>query len=86
MRLYYEQMTSAISGHDSKLMNGPLAPSVPVAILNFRHELAYVPRTIARFKYPNIKLWTFHNEGGHFASIEKPEEYRQDLEKFLAEL
>jgi microsomal epoxide hydrolase len=86
MRLYYEFMSTALSGHDDKLMKGPLAASVPVAIVNYRHELGYTPRTIARSKYPNIKLWLYHTTGGHFASIEKPREYVRDIEKFLLQL
>jgi hypothetical protein len=46
----------------------------------------YTPRTIVRAKYPNIKLWLFHDDGGHFAAMEKSEEYRTDLEKFLSQL
>ncbi|CAF0932351.1 unnamed protein product [Adineta steineri] len=86
MRLYFEYFASISSGHNDKILNGPLAASVPVAILNFRNELAYLPRSIVRAKYPNIKLWVFHNSGGHFASIEKPQEYYRDVEKFLLQL
>ena len=86
MRLYYEHITSLTSGHDDKIYYGPLAASVPVGISNYRNELLYVPRTIARARYPNIKLWLYHNSGGHFASIEKPREYYRDVEKFLLQL
>ncbi|CAF1280662.1 unnamed protein product [Rotaria sp. Silwood1] len=86
MRLYFESLSQLSSGHDDKILNGPLAASVPVAIINYRNELWYVPRTIARFKYPNIKLWLYHKTGGHFASIEKPREYVRDIEKFLLQI
>lgn len=86
MRLYYEHITSFSSGHDDKLHNGPLAASVPVAIVNYRNELLYIPRTIARARFPNIKLWLYHTSGGHFASMEKPREYYRDVEKFLSQL
>ena len=86
MRLYFEFASSIQSGHDDKLLHGPLAASVPVAIINYRNELLYTPRTIARAKYPNIKLWLYHDAGGHFASIEKPREYHRDIEKFLLQL
>ena len=86
MRIYFEHMSSALSGHDNKLLNGPLAASVPVAIVNYRHELAYIPRTIAKTKYPNIKLWLYHDEGGHFAAMEKPKLYSQDVTNFLLQL
>ncbi|CAF1222923.1 unnamed protein product [Adineta ricciae] len=86
MRLYYEHITSLASGYDDKLYYGPLAASVPVAIANYRNELLYVPRTIARARYPNIKLWLYHASGGHFASIEQPQEYYRDVENFLSRL
>lgn len=86
MRLYFEFLSTVISGHEEKLLNGPLAASVPVAIINYRNELLYTPRTIARAKYPNIKLWLFHDDGGHFAAKEKPREYQRDIEKFLLQL
>ncbi len=86
MRLYFEYFSSILSGHDEKLLNGPLAASIPVAIINYRNELIYTPRTIARAKYPNIKLWLYHDAGGHFAAIEKPREYHRDIEKFLLQL
>jgi microsomal epoxide hydrolase len=86
MRLYYEYMSTALGGHQAKILGGSIAPTVPVAIVNYRNELHYTPRSIARAKYPNIKLWLFHTTGGHFASIEKPREYVRDLEKFLLQL
>jgi microsomal epoxide hydrolase len=86
MRLYFEYFSSILSGQDEKLLNGPLAASIPVAIINYRNELIYTPRTIARAKYPNIKLWLYHNAGGHFAAIEKPREYHRDIEKFLLQI
>lgn len=86
MRLYFEFMSTAISGHENKLFEGPIAATVPVAIINYRNEMLYTPRAIARSKYPNIKLWLFHDDGGHFASIEKPQEYRRDVETFLSQL
>ena len=86
MRLYYEYFSGLASGDNDKLFNGPLAASVPVAIANYRYEVLYVPRTIVRAKYPNIKLWLYHKEGGHFAAMERPREYVRDIEKFLLQL
>ena len=86
MRIYFEEISSSFGGHDNKLSNGPVPTSVPVAIVNYRYEVAYTPRTRAKVRYPNIKLWLFHNEGGHFASIEKPREYSRDVETFLSQL
>lgn len=86
MRLYFECMHTIFSGQEDKLLDGSLAPTVPVAILNFRKEVSYVPRAIVRAKYPNIVLWTFHQDGGHFASTERPREYFADVKEFLSKL
>ena len=86
MRLYFEFFSTMNSDQNEKLINGPLATSIPVAVINFRHEVNYVPRTLARAKYPNIKLWTYHTTGGHFGAMEKPREYARDVEKFLLQL
>jgi microsomal epoxide hydrolase len=86
MRIYFEYISTITSGNEDKLLNGPLAASVPVAVINFRNEILYLPRAIARAKYPNIKLWLFHNDGGHFAAIERPREYYRAVEKFLLQL
>ncbi len=86
MRLYFELIATGLSGNEDKLFLGPLAATVPVAVVNYRNELLYTPRAIARSRYPNIKLWLFHDVGGHFAAMEKPQDYRRDVEKFLSQL
>lgn len=86
MRLYFEYFNAFLSGEQERLLNGPVPSTVPVAIVNYQRELLYIPRTIARTKYPNIKLWLYHKEGGHFAALEQPREYARDVEKFLAQL
>lgn len=86
MRLYFEYFNTFLSGEQERLHNGPISPTVPIAIVNYRRELLYIPRFIARTKYPNIKLWLFHKEGGHFAALEHPRQYARDIEKFLVQL
>ena len=86
MRLYHEDIAAASSGENDKLFNGALAASVPVAVINYQHDLLYIPRAIARAKFPNIKLWLYHKTGGHFAAMERPQEYVRDVEKFLLQL
>jgi pimeloyl-ACP methyl ester carboxylesterase len=86
MRLYFELIATGLSGNEDKLFLGPLAATVPVAVVNYRNELLYTPRAITRSRYPNIKLWLFHDVGGHFAAMEKPQEYRRDIEKFLSQI
>ena len=84
MRLYFESMSSNNSTHDDQQLSADANSNlVPVGILNFRHEISYTPRMIAKQRYPNIKLWAFHPDGGHFSSIEKPNIYARDIQKFL---
>ena len=86
MRIYFEYFNAFLSDDYVKIFYGPLSEQVPVAIVNYRHELLYVPRAIAQKKYSNIKLWLYHQNGGHFASIETPQEYAKDVETFLSKL
>lgn len=86
MRSYLELMNSFFSDEESQLADGPVSNKVPIAIVNYRHEIVYTPRRIAREKYPNIKLWLFHEQGGHFAAMERPEDYSRDVQRFLLEL
>ncbi|CAF1478821.1 unnamed protein product [Didymodactylos carnosus] len=84
IRLYYEFMNSIMSGHDKKLLYGPLTKSVPVAISNYRNEIFYTPKVLVKSKFPNIKQWLYHQEGGHFAALEVPKQFVRDIEKFVA--
>lgn len=86
MRLYFENMHAAFSGHEDKILYGSLAPTVPVGIINHRREVFYTPRAVARTKYPNIKLWVFHKDGGHFGAMERPKQYFADVQEFLSKL
>src|SRR5947209_2480582 len=60
MRIYFEQFSPTFFLNSNKLINSPLSKSIPVAVINHRHEIMYTPRTIAKIKYPNIKLWVYH--------------------------
>ena len=86
MRIYFEYVNSLSSGEQDKLHNGPIAATVPIAIVNYKREVFYIPRFIVRTKYPNIKLWLFREDGGHFAAQEHPRQYARDVEKFLGQL
>lgn len=83
MRIYFEYFQSFTSGIYNQIFDGPVPNEVPVAIVNYRHEILYVPRIIAQSKYPNISLWINHEQGGHFAAMELPQEYANDVEKFV---
>ncbi len=84
--IYFGHISSNVAVDDNKLLNGPLAKSVSIAIVNHRHEVIHTLHTIVKVKCSNIKLWLYYEEDGHCAVMEKPQHYSPDVEKFLLEL
>ena len=59
---------------------------VPTGIAAFPADLlAFPPRPMVERGY-NVVHWTDMKEGGHFASMEKPEAFLADLRSFAAAL
>jgi pimeloyl-ACP methyl ester carboxylesterase len=52
-------------------------------VARFPKEILRFPRTWCEQAY-NITHWTDMPKGGHFAAMEQPELYVQDLRKFFA--
>lgn len=59
--------------------------SVPTGAALFPKELALPPRKWAEARY-NIVHWTDMPKGGHFAALEEPELYVEDVRKFFGTL
>lgn len=57
----------------------------PVAIANFPGELARFPRSTVEKSY-NVVRWTDLPRGGHFAAMEQPALFVDELQAFLREL
>jgi len=55
---------------------------VPCGFSAFPKELGIVPRSWAE-KVANVKFWREHDEGGHFAMYEKPDELVADMVEFF---
>jgi len=75
-RLYYETR------------HHPLAMSrvnVPTGVAVFPGELVFTPRKWAEARY-NITQWTEMLSGGHFAAMEEPQLFVEDLRKFFRSL
>ncbi|KAH7036014.1 Alpha/Beta hydrolase protein [Microdochium trichocladiopsis] len=69
-----------------KVMAGstlPISTEKPMGYSLFAHDLAILPRAWAEELYPNLKLFRFHAEGGHFASLEQPQSFLADVEEFI---
>ncbi len=77
-RLYYESAHSVSSGGMGRV-------EVPTGAIIFPHELSIAPRKWAEASY-NITHWTEMPTGGHFATMEQPEVFVDDLRTFFGDL
>lgn len=60
--------------------NNPGRVDLPVAVSVFPHDLP-APRSWADQVYPNLFYWNELDRGGHFASLEQPALFAQELRK-----
>ena len=58
----------------------------PTGYSEFPKELFSPPISLASQFYKNIKHWSSHNSGGHFAAMEKPTTLAIDINKFVKEI
>ena len=79
-RMYYESGLARAAGPGQ-----PGRVEVPTAGAIFPHELFYTPRAWAEAHY-NLVRWTEMPRGGHFAAMEQPELFVDDVRAFFAEL
>lgn len=79
-RMYYENFLPgmAVPDSDAKV-------SVPTGVARFPKELLLLPRAWLERRY-NIVHWTEMDRGGHFAAMEQPGLFAEDLMKFFATL
>jgi pimeloyl-ACP methyl ester carboxylesterase len=77
-RIYYENRNSP-----------PLKPmtyiDVPTGAAIFPAEIYILPRAWVEAAY-DLRQWTVMPEGGHFAALEQPQSYLQDLRVFYRSL
>jgi pimeloyl-ACP methyl ester carboxylesterase len=58
--------------------------SVPTGASIFPKEIAKIPRSWAQARFRDLRYWnTDLTQGGHFASLEVPETYADELRKFF---
>jgi pimeloyl-ACP methyl ester carboxylesterase len=65
--------------------NNPGRIELPVAVSKFPYDLP-APRSWASQVYPNLIYWHDLDRGGHFASLEEPEKFVQELRDFARSL
>jgi len=73
-RFYYEQR--ALLGKSKN----PGGVDLPVGVSLFPHDLP-APRSWAKDVYPNLFYWHELDQGGHFASLEKPDLFVEELRR-----
>lgn len=78
VRIYYEEH----SKHQSEYKTDRIPVKAPVACTRFRHELFHMTDWSINDKFPNIIQSTYHEEGGHFAALERPDELAEDILAF----
>ncbi|KAK6212132.1 epoxide hydrolase [Colletotrichum tabaci] len=67
-----------------KPMPIPTSKETPFGYSAFHSEISYLPKQWAEKSYPNLKFYRTQDKGGHFAALEQPETFLQDIEDFLA--
>ncbi|XP_002740928.1 epoxide hydrolase 1-like [Saccoglossus kowalevskii] len=80
MRLYKESVPKILSGQLDAM------PEVPVGIVIFKYELAYLPKTWCKLLFPNLLTYSRMQRGGHFAAFEEPQLLAEDIRKFVSEI
>ncbi len=75
-RLYYEVMQNA----RLKFLEQPV--TVPTGAARFPKEVMRFPRSWCDNVYSNIVQWNSYDKGGHFAAMERPEVFVQELREF----
>lgn len=81
MRFYYELFNGPNKTMEQKLLGG-LTVSVPTACSIFPRELFPAIKSFAAYFYPDLRDWSVHKKGGHFAAMEEPELLVKDIQNF----
>ncbi|MFT4824408.1 MAG: pimeloyl-ACP methyl ester carboxylesterase [Halioglobus sp.] len=79
-RLYYE----VTQNPRLKFLEQPV--TVPTGVARYPKEIMLFPRKWCDNVYSNIVQWTAFEKGGHFAAMERPEEFVNELRGFAAKV
>ncbi|KAL7928265.1 Alpha/Beta hydrolase protein [Trichoderma chlorosporum] len=60
----------------------PISKEKPLGYSLFPRDLALLPKAWAHHLYPNLVFFKAHDIGGHFARLEQPQSFLQDIEEF----
>lgn len=56
---------------------------VPMGFAAFPHELLHCPQAWARWRYKDIRSYSYMASGGHFAAFEEPKLLADDFTQFV---
>lgn len=83
-RIYYD---NADSMPTAAVPPPPLPPVPgPLGVAVYADDLALPVRSLAEREFPDIVQWSEFDSGGHFAALERPEDFVTDLRNFLTAL
>lgn len=57
--------------------------NTPTAILSFAHDVLPVPQSWIKRRYPLV-MYEALERGGHFTALENPQEFAENMKKFIA--
>ncbi|CAO3648788.1 unnamed protein product [Cunninghamella blakesleeana] len=77
---FYSEFLNEVK--DKENPSAPHLYSIPVAISNFKYEIYRVPKEWVEVNASDLRLYTEHPTGGHFAALEVPELLIQDISTF----
>ncbi|TDC05814.1 epoxide hydrolase [Streptomyces sp. 8K308] len=83
--LYWLTATAASSGrfhHDNPRGKSQLSCRVPLGVAVFAHDITQSVRPLAERLY-DIRHWSEFDRGGHFAAMEVPELFAEDVRDFF---
>ncbi|KAI0141902.1 Alpha/Beta hydrolase protein [Xylariaceae sp. FL1272] len=64
----------------------PISMEKPLCYSFFPYDLVVLPKAWAQEFYPNLTLFKAHREGGHFAPLEQPAAFLDDVEEFIGKI
>ncbi|OLN97760.1 putative epoxide hydrolase 6 [Colletotrichum chlorophyti] len=82
-RSVYPYRSMAQSFTTGEALPVQISKEIPLGYSCFPKEITFMPKAWAERVYPNLKFYQAHEKGGHFAALEQPELFLQDVESFL---
>ena len=67
----------------SRIDSVPPEVTVPTAVAQFPHEMKRLPRRWLERRFTDLRSFTTPEVGGHFASLEQPETFVDELRAFF---